>query len=166
MATITFKGSPVKTAGDLPKVGTQAPDFKLTKTDLSEVSLKDFSGKKLVLNIFPSLDTSTCATSVRKFNAEASKLNNTVVLCVSRDLPFAHSRFCSTEGLDKVVSASEYRDDSFSKAYGVKIADGPLVGLMSRAVVVIDETGKVVYDEQVAEIAQEPNYEAALKALK
>jgi thioredoxin-dependent peroxiredoxin len=165
MATITFKGSAVKTTGELPKVGTQAPDFKLTKTDLSDISLKDFSGKKLVLNIFPSIDTGVCAASVRKFNAEASKLPNTVVLCVSRDLPFAHSRFCGAEGLNNVVSASEYKDESFSKAYGLKIADGALAGLLSRAVVIVDENGKVTYNEQVPEIAQEPNYDAAIKSL-
>ncbi|MDP4207342.1 MAG: thiol peroxidase [Bacteroidota bacterium] len=166
MATITFKGNSVNTAGNLPATGALAPDFKLVKTDLSEASLKDFAGKKVILNIFPSLDTSVCATSVRKFNAEASSLANTVVLCISKDLPFAHGRFCSTEGLNNVVSLSEFRDDNFSKAYGVKIADGPLAGLHSRAVVVVDEAGKVVYSEQVPEIAQEPNYEAALKAVK
>jgi thiol peroxidase len=165
MATITFKGSAVKTEGNLPTKGSVAPDFKLVKNDLSEVSLKDFAGKKVVLNIFPSIDTGVCAASVRKFNAEASSLSNTVVLCVSRDLPFAHSRFCGAEGLNNVVSASEFRTDQFSKAYGVKMADGPLAGLLSRAVVVVDETGKVVYTEQVPEIAQEPDYSAALKAL-
>ncbi|HEY4784730.1 MAG TPA: thiol peroxidase [Bacteroidales bacterium] len=163
MAKITLKGSPVQTAGNLPAKGVKAPDFKLTKTDLSDVSLKDFAGKKIVLNIFPSLDTSVCATSVRKFNAEADKLSNTVVLCISRDLPFAHNRFCSTEGLKNVVPLSELREDSFSKAYGIKIQDGPMAGLFSRAVVVIDSNGSVAYSEQVPEITQEPNYEAALK---
>ena len=166
MATITLKGNTIHTSGNLPTVGAQAPDFKLTKTDLSEVSLKDFSGKKMILNIFPSLDTSTCATSVRKFNAEASKLPNTVVLCISRDLPFAHNRFCTTEGLSNVVPLSELRDDNFSKSYNLRINDGPLASLFSRAVVVVDESGKVVYTEQVPEITQEPNYEAALKAVK
>lgn len=166
MAKITFKGGAVNTAGELPATGSSAPNFKLVKTDLSEVSLSDFSGKKVVLNIFPSLDTSVCATSVRKFNAEAEKLANTIVLCISRDLPFAHGRFCSTEGLKNVISLSEYKDDSFSKAYGVKIADGPLAGLHSRAVVVVNEQGKVVYNEQVPEIAQEPDYTKALAALK
>ena len=166
MAKITLKGNAIQTAGNLPVVGSQAPDFKLTKTDLSDVSLKDFAGKKVILNIFPSLDTSVCATSVRKFNAEAEKLPNTVVLCISRDLPFAHGRFCSTEGLNNVVPLSELRDDSFSKGYGVKIIDGPLAGVMSRAVVVLDTAGKVVYAEQVPEITQEPNYELALKAVK
>lgn len=166
MATITLKGNTIQTAGSLPSVGTQAPDFKLTKTDLSDATLKEFQGKKVILNIFPSLDTSVCATSVRKFNAEATKLPNTVVLCISRDLPFAHSRFCTTEGLNNVIPLSELRDESFSKAYGVKIVDGPLAGVFSRAVVVLDASGKVVYSEQVPEITQEPDYEAALKAVK
>lgn len=166
MAKITLKGNAVQTAGNLPAKGTIAPDFKLTKTDLSDITLKDFTGKKIVLNIFPSLDTSVCAASVRKFNAEVSKLNNTVVLCISKDLPFAHGRFCTTEGLNNVVPLSELRDDSFSKAYGVKIIDGPLAGVFSRAVVVVDASGKVVYSEQVPEITQEPDYEAALNAVK
>jgi thiol peroxidase len=166
MAKITFKGNAINTAGTLPANGASAPDFKLVKTDLSDVTLNNFKGKKLVINIFPSLDTGVCAASVRKFNAEAEKLPNTVVLCISRDLPFAHSRFCTTEGLNNVVSLSEYKDDSFSKAYGVKMTDGPLAGLLSRAVVVVNESGKVVYSEQVPEIAQEPDYEKALAALK
>lgn len=164
MATITFKGNAINTAGKLPEVGSKAPDFKLVKSDLSEASLADYKGKKVILNIFPSLDTSVCAASVRKFNAEAEKQPNTVVLCISRDLPFAHTRFCSVEGLKNVVSLSEFRDDSFSKAYGVKITDGPLAGLHSRAIVVVDENGTVKYTEQVPEIAQEPDYEKALKA--
>jgi thiol peroxidase len=165
MAKITFKGSPVNTAGDLPRVGAEAPDFSLVKTDLSEVSLSDFKGKKVVLNIFPSVDTGVCAASVRRFNAEASKQDNTVVLCVSRDLPFAHARFCGAEGLEDVVSLSEYKDEVFSQNYGVKMVDGPLSGLLSRAVVVVDENGKVTHSEQVADIVEEPDYEAALKAL-
>jgi thiol peroxidase len=164
MATITFKGGAINTSGSLPPVGSKAPDFKLVKSDLSETSLADYKGKKVILNIFPSLDTSVCASSVRKFNAEAEKQPNTVVLCISRDLPFAHSRFCSVEGLKNVVSLSEYRDDNFSKAYGIKITDGPLAGLFSRAIVVVSEDGVVKYTEQVPEIAQEPNYELALKA--
>jgi thiol peroxidase len=166
MAKITFKGNAINTAGELPAVGAVSPAFKLVKTDLSDVSLSDFKGKKVVLNIFPSIDTGVCATSVRKFNEQAGKLPNAVVLCISKDLPFAHSRFCGAEGLNNVVSLSEYKDDNFSKAYGVKIADGPLAGLLSRAVVIVDEAGKVVYTEQVPEIAQEPNYEKALAALK
>lgn len=165
MAKITFKGAPVNTTGNLPASGNQAPDFKLTKTDLTDVSLKEFSGKKIILNIFPSLDTSVCAASVRKFNAEAAKLPDTVVLTISKDLPFAHSRFCSVEGLTNVVPLSEFRDDNFSRNYGVKITDGPLAGVFSRAVVVIDKNGKVVYTEQVPEIAQEPNYESAIEAV-
>jgi thiol peroxidase len=166
MAKITLKGNTIQTSGSLPSVGTKGPDFKLTKTDLSDASLGDFKGKKIVMNIFPSLDTSVCATSVRKFNAEADKLANTVILCISKDLPFAHNRFCATEGLKNVISLSELRDDSFSKAYGIKIMDGPMAGLFSRAIVVLDTSGKVVYSEQVPEITQEPDYEAALKAVK
>jgi len=165
MAKITFQGNPVTTAGDLPRVGAEAPEFSLVKTDLGEVSLADYKGKKVVLNIFPSVDTGVCAASVRRFNAEASKQDNTVVLCVSRDLPFAHARFCGAEGLDDVVSLSEYKDEVFSQNYGVKMIDGPLSGLLSRAVVVIDENGKVSHSEQVDDIVNEPDYDAALKAL-
>jgi thiol peroxidase len=164
MATVTLKGNPFNTNGELPSKGSSAPDFKLVKTDLSEVSLGDFKGKRLVLNIFPSVDTPTCATSVRTFNAEASKLNNTVVLCVSQDLPFALARFCGAEGLDKVIPASAFRSD-FASRYGVKLVDGPLAGLTARAVVVVGEDGKVLHTELVSEVANEPNYEAALKAL-
>jgi len=166
MAKITFKGNPVNTAGDLPRVGGEAPEFALVKTDLSEVSLNDYKGKRVVLNIFPSVDTGVCAASVRRFNDEASKQDNTAVLCVSRDLPFAHARFCGAEGLDNVVSLSEYKDEVFSQNYGVKMVDGPLSGLLSRAVVVIDENGKVVHSEQVDDIVNEPDYEAAIKVLK
>jgi len=166
MAEVMFKGNPVHTAGSLPKPGSMAPDFKLVKTDLSTLSLGDLKGKKVVMNIFPSLDTPTCATSVRRFNAEADKLANTVVLCISRDLPFAQKRFCGAEGLNNVIAASEYRDSSFSDAYGVRITDGPLAGLFSRAIVVADEAGKVVYIEQVREISQEPEYEKALAAVR
>lgn len=166
MARITVKGNPFQTIGTLPAVGSTAPDFKLTKSDLSDTSLKDYRGKRVLLNIFPSLDTSVCAASVRRFNAEASKLENTVVLCISRDLPFAQSRFCAAEGLNNVVTASEFRNSAFSDTYGVRIQDGPLSGLLSRAVVVIDEGGKIKYTEQVPEISQEPDYAAALVALK
>lgn len=165
MAQITFKGTPVNTRGDLPKVGSPAPDFTLTKIDLSDVALADFKGKRVVLNIFPSIDTPVCATSVRRFNQEASKLDNCAVLCVSRDLPFAHARFCGAEGLNEVVSASDFRTGSFGEGYGVVIAEGPLQGLLSRAVVIVDEKGTVVYTQQVPEIAEEPDYAAALKAL-
>jgi thioredoxin-dependent peroxiredoxin len=166
MASITFKGNPVKTAGSLPKVGSAAPEFKLTKTDLSDISLKDLNGKKVVLNIFPSIDTPVCQASTRKFNEEVSKLNDTVVICVSKDLPFALNRFCGAEGLKNVVPASELRNSSFGDNYGVRIADGALAGLFSRAVVVLDEKGNVKYTEQVPEIAQEPNYQAAIAAIK
>lgn len=165
MAKITFKGSPVETAGDLPRLGAEAPEFSLVKTDLSEVSLADYKGQKVVLNIFPSVDTAVCAASVRRFNDEASKKDNTTVLCISRDLPFAHARFCGAEGLDKVISLSEYKDEVFSQNYGVKMVDGPLAGLLSRAVVVVDENGKVLHSEQVNDIVNEPDYEAALKVL-
>ena len=166
MARITFKGNPINTAGTLPAVGSKAPDFKLTKTDLSDVGLKDFAGKKIVLNIFPSIDTGVCATSVRKFNQEASTLPNAVVVGVSRDLPFAHKRFCGAEGIDKVVTTSDLRDGSFGKSYGVTMTEGPLAGLLSRSVVVVDEKGTVVYTEQVPEITQEPDYAKAIAALK
>lgn len=166
MATVTLKGNPITTSGSLPAVGSKAPDFTLAKVDLSNVSLKDFAGKKLILNIFPSVDTPTCATSVRKFNVEAAKLADTVVLCVSRDLPFAHKRFCGAEGIDKVHGVSDFRDANFGKAYGLNITSGPIAGLFSRAVVVVDGAGKVVYTEQVPEIANEPDYAKALAALK
>jgi thioredoxin-dependent peroxiredoxin len=166
MAQITFKGNPIHTAGSLPKVGAQAPDFKVVKSDLSLLSLGDFRGKKVILNIFPSLDTPVCAASVRRFNVEATKLPNTVVLCLSRDLPFAQKRFCAAEGLDNVITGSEYRDSSFSQAYGVCIVDGPLSGLFSRAIVIADEQGKVLHTEQVPEISQEPDYDKALSVVK
>lgn len=165
MANITLKGNPIHTVGNLPEVGSQAPDFKLTKTDLSDVTLADFKGKRIILNISPSLDTSICATSVRKFNEEVIKLDNTVVLYASLDLPFAHNRFCTAEGIENVVSLSELHDRSFGESYGVRIIDGPMAGLFSRAVVIIDETGKVIYTEQVPEIVQDPNYEAAIESL-
>jgi thiol peroxidase len=165
MATITLKGTPIETIADLPKVGEKAPAFTLTKRDLSETNLDDFAGKRIVLNIFPSIDTQVCATSVRRFNVEASNLENSVVLCVSADLPFAHERFCGAENIDDVLSVSSFRSEAFGKDYGVKITSGPLSGLLSRAIVIIDESGKVIYTEQVPEIAQEPNYEAALAAL-
>jgi len=165
MATITLNGDALQTAGDLPAVGTQAPGFTLVKTDLSEVSLSDLSGKRIILNIFPSLDTDVCAASVRRFNESASSLENSVVLCISADLPFAQGRFCGAEGLDDVVPASTFRSPAFGNDYGVTITSGPLTGLLSRAVVVIDGDGQVVYTEQVPEIVQEPNYEAALQAL-
>jgi thiol peroxidase len=166
MAQITLKGNTVNTAGDLPEIGASAPEFSVVKQDFTTASLSDFKGKKIVLNIFPSLDTSVCAASVRKFNAEANGLQNTVVLCISRDLPFAHKRFCAAEGLENVITGSEFRDTGFSRSYKIVMTDGPLQGLFSRAVVVIDEKGKVFYTEQVPEISQEPDYEKALAAVK
>lgn len=165
MAQITLKGNAINTLGNLPKIGTKAPNFELVANDLSVKTLSDFAGKKVVLNIFPSLDTATCAASVRRFNAEASKLENTVVLCISKDLPFAQARFCGAEGLDKVHTLSDFRNGNFGKSYNVEIVDGPLAALESRAVVVVDEKGTVTYAQQVPEIVDEPNYEEALKAL-
>jgi thiol peroxidase len=165
MAQITFKGSPIKTYGDLPAKNSIAPDFTLVKQDLSDTTLADYEGKQLVLNIFPSLDTGVCAMSVRKFNEKAAALKNTVVLCISMDLPFAQSRFCGAENIKNVVTASAFRS-AFGEHYGVTISEGALTGLLSRAVVVINETGKVIYTEQVPEIAQEPDYASALAALK
>ena len=155
----------VETVGSLPAKGTEAPFFCLVKTDLSEAGPADFAGKRLVLNIFPSLDTPVCASSVRRFNQEASSLDNTVVLCISADLPFAHSRFCETEGLKNVVSLSVFRSPEFGRDYGVTLASGPLKGLLSRAIVIIDADGMVRYTEQVSEIVNEPDYSAALTAL-
>lgn len=166
MSTISFKGNEVHTSGSLPSVGSKAPDFSVTKSDLSETILADYSGKRLVINIFPSIDTGVCAASVRKFNQEAAGLDNTIVLCVSKDLPFAHKRFCEAEGIENVVTASEYKNQSFSQAYNVRMEDGPLEGLMSRAVVVVGADGTVLYNEQVPEITQEPDYEKALKVLQ
>jgi thioredoxin-dependent peroxiredoxin len=166
MSTINLKGNPIHTAGILPQPGNAAHDFLLTKTDLSDVSLSAFAGKRILLNIFPSLDTAVCAASVRKFNAEAEKLPDTVVLCISRDLPFAHARFCTVEGLTNVIPLSELRNTAFGKDYGVVITDGPLAGLFSRAVVVLNEKGTVIYSEQVPDIVQEPDYAAALASLK
>jgi thiol peroxidase len=165
MASITLGGNQVHTSGELPAVGTQLADFKLVQNDLSVATLSNFAGKKLVLNIFPSVDTGTCATSVRKFNASASTLENTTVLCISRDLPFAQKRFCGAEGLENVVNLSDFQEGSFGKTNGLNIIDGPLAGLHSRAIIVVDENGKITHTEQVAEIVDEPNYEAALAAL-
>ncbi len=166
MATITLKGNPIETSGDLPEVGTQAPEFNLVSTDLSDKTLADYKGKKVVLNIFPSLDTEVCALSVAKFNEEVEKFDDTVVLCISADLPFAHKRFCSTNGYNNVINLSNFRDKKFGEIYGVEIITGPMKGLLSRAVVVINEAGKVIYTEQVPEIAQEPDYDKALNQLK
>ena len=166
MATVTLKGNPVTTIGELPAVGSIAPAFNLVKGDLSDLKSEDLAGKKVILNIFPSLDTAVCAASVRRFNVEASKLPDTKVVCISKDLPFAHSRFCTTEGIENVIPASEFRSNNFGKSYGVMITDGPLRGLMARSVVVLDEKGKVMYNELVPEITQEPDYQSALASLK
>jgi len=166
MAEITLKGNKINTIGNLPAVGTQLPDFKLVKNDLSIARLADYAGKRLVLNIFPSLDTGTCASSVRYFNQEASSLENTVVLCISKDLPFAQARFCGAEGLTNVETLSDFRNGKFGKDYQVEIVDGPLANLESRAVIVADETGKIIYTQQVPEIVDEPDYAPVLAALK
>jgi len=166
MATVTLKGNPIHTNGDLPAKGAKAPDFTLTGVDLKDVGLGEWKGKKKILNIVPSLDTAVCATSTRKFNETGGKLPNTVVLVISADLPFAMKRFCTTEGLQNVVSLSLIRGKHFAKDYGVLLQDGPLAGLCARAVVVLDENDKVVHAELVPEIGQEPNYDAALAAAK
>ncbi|VBB48661.1 lipid hydroperoxide peroxidase [uncultured Paludibacter sp.] len=161
MATTNFKGNPVKLSGELPAVGTKVPDFTLVKGDLSEVKLSDFEGKKLIINIFPSIDTGVCAASVRNFNKVASEKGITV-LCVSKDLPFAQSRFCGAEGLSDVITASDFRYNTFATDYGLLQTEGPLKGLMGRAVVAVDENGVVTYTELVPEITQEPNYNVPL----
>lgn len=165
MATVTLKGNEIHTAGNLPEVGKPAPDFTLVAADLSSKSLGDFKGSKLILNIFPSVDTGTCAQSVRTFNKKASSLDNTKVLCISRDLPFAQARFCGAEGLDDVINLADTRDRNFGKTYGLEFVDGPLEGLLSRVVITIDENGVVTHTQQVPEIVDEPDYAAALAAL-
>ncbi|MBM1107304.1 thiol peroxidase [Aurantibacter crassamenti] len=165
MASVTLKGNTINTIGELPTSGSSAPNFSLTKNDLSTASLADYSGKKVVLNIFPSVDTGTCATSVRKFNEQAAALDNTIVLCISKDLPFAQARFCGAEGIDKVELLSDFRDGNFGKAYNVEFVDGPLQALHSRAIVVLDESGTVIHSQQVAETVDEPDYAAAINAL-
>ena len=165
MAQVTLKGNPFHTSGELPKVGTAAPAYTLVRTDLSEVSGQDLAGQRVVLNIFPSVDTPTCAASVRKFNARANEKPNTTVLCISADLPFAQKRFCGAAGLDNVVPVSVVRAPEFGQSYGVTLVDGPLKGLLARAVVVLDAAGKVIHTELVPEIAEEPDYNAALAVL-
>lgn len=166
MAKITLKGNEIHTNGELPRVGVEAPNFKGVRSDLSELSLHDLRGKKVVLNIFPSLDTGVCAASVRRFNKEAASHPDTVVLAISKDLPFAHGRFCTAEGIDKVITLSTFRCSCFEDKYGMLIVDGPLKGLLARSVVVVNEAGNVVYEELVPETTTEPNYDAALAALK
>jgi len=164
MAKITLQGGEINTNGNLPEVGSKAVDFNLVAADLSVKTLEDFKGKKVVMNIFPSLDTGTCAASVRYFNKAASELENTVVLCISKDLPFAQARFCGAEGLDNVITLSDFRSN-FGRDYGLQIIDGPLAGLESRSVVVLDEDGNVTYTQQVPEIVDEPNYDKVLAAI-
>jgi thiol peroxidase len=165
MATVTLKGAPFNTNGELPKVGEMAPDFNLKKVDLSSTNLSDYKGTNLILNIFPSIDTATCATSVRTFNKRASELENTKILCVSRDLPFAQKRFCGAEGIDNVITASDFASGDFGKNYGLELENGPLEALHARAIVVVDTNGIVKYTELVADIASEPNYDAAIAAI-
>jgi thiol peroxidase len=165
MASITLGGTPVNTVGELPSKNTNAPDFTLIKVDLSEATLDHYNGSKVVMNIFPSVDTGTCAKSVRQFNEEAAELENTHVLCISRDLPFAQQRFCGAEGIENVVMLSDFKTGAFGKDYGLEFGDGPFSGLHSRCIVVLDTNGKIVHTEQVQETADEPNYKAALEAL-
>jgi len=166
MATITLKGNEIHTNGELPAVGSDAPLFTLTASDLSPIVASDYKGKIVVLNISPSLDTGICATAAQKFNTMASEGLGATVICITKDLPFAQKRFCEAEGLEDVVTASDYKDSNFADAYGTLIADGPMVGLHARAIVVVNEDGNVIYTEQVPEIVQEPDYEAALNAIK
>jgi thiol peroxidase len=166
MALIHFTGTAANTVGELPVVGSTAPNFDLTKRDLSQVTLADYRGKKVVLNIFPSVDTGTCAQSVREFNKLAADASDTIILCVSKDLPFAQSRFCGAEGIERVQMVSDYKDKGFSRAYGLRFADGPFEGLLARAVVVIDAQGVVIHTELVENIGREPNYKAALQVLQ
>ncbi|MCD8165747.1 MAG: thiol peroxidase [Bacteroides sp.] len=166
MASVTLNGQPVKLTGDFIKTGEVAPDFTLTKRDLTPFSLSDIKSKNIVLNIFPSLDTGICATSVRKFNKMAADLPDTVVLAISKDLPFAQERFCTTEGIENVIALSDFRFSDFDTNYGIQISEGPMLGLLARAVVVIGKDGRVKYTELVPEIKQEPNYEAALEAIQ
>lgn len=166
MQTIYFQGTPCHTYGNIPPVGTKAPGFILAGKDLNEVKLSDFDGKRVILNIFPSLDTPVCATSVRRFNKEATELENTVVICISMDLPFAMSRFCTTEGLENVTVASAFRSPIFVEQYGMQIVDGPLAGLLARAVIVLDEDHKVIFSNLVEEITNEPDYKGAISVLK
>ena len=165
MSETALKGNTVNIIGCMPAIGSEAPAFSLVKRDLGELSLEELTGKKVVLNIFPSLDTGVCATSVRRFNKEATGIENTVVLAISKDLPFAHERFCTTEGIENVIALSAFRNNLFGEEYGVIMASGPLKGLFARAVILIDELGKVAYSELVPEITQEPDYDAVMKVV-
>lgn len=166
MAKTHFKGIEVNTNGNMPQVGETAPNFTLVKNDLSNLSLSDLKGRRVILNIFPSVDTGVCATSVRRFNQEAAKVENSVVLCISKDLPFAQGRFCGAEGIENVIMLSDFRNNDFVNAYGVLLTDGPLSGLLARSVVVVDENGKIIYTQLVNDIIEEPNYDAALAVLR
>ena len=166
ITTVTLGGAKITLDGTFPKVGDTAPDFTLVNGELKDISLSDFKGKRVLLNIFPSLDTKTCAMSVREFNEKAADMKNTVVLAISKDLPFAQFRFCSTEGIKNLIPLSAFRNESFGKDYGVAIKDSPMAGLLARAVIIIDENGKIIYTELVPELRHEPNYKAALAALK
>lgn len=165
MATVTLKGNKIHTIGELPNVGTTAPDFELVKTDLSTATLNDYKGSKVILNIFHSIDTGTCIASARQFNVEASELENTKILCISKDLPFAMTRFCDAEGIKNLEMLSDYVDGQFGKDYNLLYADGAIKGLLSRAIIILDENSKIIYTEQVKEVSEEPNYKAALEAL-
>ncbi|MCM1066467.1 MAG: thiol peroxidase [Muribaculaceae bacterium] len=166
METVYFKGTPCHTYGNIPAVGTKAPCFSLVTKDLADIRCTDYEGKRVVLNVFPSLDTPVCAASVRRFNKEAAALDNTAVICVSMDLPFAMSRFCSAEGIENVIAASAFRSPTFSQQYGLQIVDGPLAGLLARAVIVLDEQHNVIFSDLVEEITNEPDYEGAISVLQ
>lgn len=166
MAVTKFKGTDVSTCGDLPKPGSPAPDFTLVNSDLIRVSLENFSGKRIIMNIFPSIDTPVCAMSVRRFNQEATKLPDCAVLCISKDLPFAQKRFCGAEGIENVITLSAMIGDDFGKDYGILLTEGPMAGLLARSVIILDETGEVIYSELVPEITTEPDYEKALTRLR
>lgn len=165
MATLSLKGTTINSKGNLPEIGSQAPDFELAAVDLSNKTLSDYKGSRIIMNIFHSIDTGTCAASVRQFNKEASELENTKVLCISKDLPFAMSRFCGAEGIKNIENLSDFRDGNFGENYNLTYIDGPIRGLLARAIIVLDENGKVLYTEQVQEVVEEPNYKAALEVL-
>jgi len=165
MANVTLLGNSINTIGNLPEIGSQAPNFRLTKTNLSDIALNDYIGSKLILNIFHSVDTGTCAKSVRHFNQEASNLENTKVLCISKDLPFAQERFCGAEGIENIEMLSDFRNGQFGKDYNLEFANGPVKGLLSRCIIIINENGKILYSEQVKEVTEEPDYKKALEAL-
>ncbi|HMB99920.1 MAG TPA: thiol peroxidase [Flavobacteriaceae bacterium] len=165
MATVTLKGNPINTKGDLPSVGSKAPNFELAKDNLSDVTLDDYKGSRVIMNIFHSIDTGTCAASVRQFNEKASGLENVKILCISKDLPFAMARFCGAEGIENIETLSDFRNGNFGNSYNLTYIDGPIRGLLARSIIILDESGKILYTEQVQEVVEEPNYQAALDAL-